>query len=135
MRHAHAHTLVCPAYQKIQISTLRTGMSNLKDFAITLKVASWMHLPYGQRLSSWLSIKISYVYIFARTGTNYVCVIDLQIVSTGPTPEWDEAFAWAFDSPPKGQKLHISCKNKSKIGKVMPKHNYNALHRLAAQTY
>lgn len=41
-----------------------------------------------------------------------------QVVSTGPTPEWDEAFAWAFDSPPKGQKLHISCKNKSKLGKV-----------------
>ncbi|XP_073011207.1 protein CELLULOSE SYNTHASE INTERACTIVE 1 isoform X1 [Typha latifolia] len=40
-----------------------------------------------------------------------------KIVSTGPTPEWDEAFAWAFDSPPKGQKLHISCKNKSKFGK------------------
>ncbi|RZR78432.1 hypothetical protein BHM03_00003777 [Ensete ventricosum] len=41
-----------------------------------------------------------------------------KVVSTGPTPEWDEAFAWAFDSPPKGQKLHISCKNKSKLGKV-----------------
>ncbi|XP_065019414.1 protein CELLULOSE SYNTHASE INTERACTIVE 1-like [Musa acuminata AAA Group] len=40
-----------------------------------------------------------------------------KVVSTGPTPEWDEAFAWAFDSPPKGQKLHISCKNKSKLGK------------------
>ncbi|XP_078444908.1 binding protein [Wolffia australiana] len=40
-----------------------------------------------------------------------------QIVSTGPTPEWNEPFAWAFDSPPKGQKLHISCKNKSKLGK------------------
>ncbi|XP_058085058.1 protein CELLULOSE SYNTHASE INTERACTIVE 1-like [Magnolia sinica] len=40
-----------------------------------------------------------------------------KIVSTGPTPEWDESFAWEFDSPPKGQKLHISCKNKSKIGK------------------
>ncbi|XP_020575836.1 protein CELLULOSE SYNTHASE INTERACTIVE 1 [Phalaenopsis equestris] len=40
-----------------------------------------------------------------------------KIVSTGPTPEWDDAFAWAFDTPPKGQKLHISCKNKSKIGK------------------
>lgn len=39
-------------------------------------------------------------------------------MSTGPTPEWDEGFAWAFDSPPKGQKLHISCKNKSKFGKV-----------------
>lgn len=40
-----------------------------------------------------------------------------KIVSTGESPEWDEAFAWAFDSPPKGQKLHISCKNNSKFGK------------------
>uniref|UniRef100_A0A0D9WNG1 C2 domain-containing protein n=1 Tax=Leersia perrieri TaxID=77586 RepID=A0A0D9WNG1_9ORYZ len=40
-----------------------------------------------------------------------------KIVSTGAAPEWDEAFAWAFDSPPKGQKLHISCKNNSKFGK------------------
>ncbi|XP_010261199.1 PREDICTED: uncharacterized protein LOC104600075 [Nelumbo nucifera] len=40
-----------------------------------------------------------------------------KVVSTGPTPEWDESFAWAFESPPKGQKLHISCKNKSKFGK------------------
>lgn len=40
-----------------------------------------------------------------------------KVVSTGPSPEWNEAFAWAHDSPPKGQKLHISCKNKSKFGK------------------
>ncbi|MBA0590735.1 hypothetical protein Gorai_019429 [Gossypium raimondii] len=40
-----------------------------------------------------------------------------KIVSTGPNPEWDESFAWTFESPPKGQKLHISCKNKSKMGK------------------
>lgn len=40
-----------------------------------------------------------------------------KVVSTGPNPEWDESFAWAFESPPKGQKLHISCKNKSKMGK------------------
>ncbi|PIA48031.1 hypothetical protein AQUCO_01400549v1 [Aquilegia coerulea] len=40
-----------------------------------------------------------------------------KVVSTGPTPEWDEGFAWALDSPPKGQKLHITCKNKSKFGK------------------
>ncbi|KAF5769406.1 putative C2 domain, armadillo-like helical, C2 domain superfamily protein [Helianthus annuus] len=40
-----------------------------------------------------------------------------QIVSTGPNPEWDESFTWSFESPPKGQKLHISCKNKSKMGK------------------
>ncbi|PPD97636.1 hypothetical protein GOBAR_DD05343 [Gossypium barbadense] len=41
-----------------------------------------------------------------------------KVVSTGPNPEWDESFAWTFESPPKGQKLHISCKNKSKMGKA-----------------
>jgi hypothetical protein len=41
-----------------------------------------------------------------------------QVVSTGPNPEFDESFSWSFESPPKGQKLHISCKNKSKMGKV-----------------
>ncbi|GAA0159552.1 hypothetical protein LIER_16300 [Lithospermum erythrorhizon] len=40
-----------------------------------------------------------------------------KIVSTGPNPEWEESFTWSFESPPKGQKLHISCKNKSKMGK------------------
>ncbi|CBI21470.3 unnamed protein product, partial [Vitis vinifera] len=40
-----------------------------------------------------------------------------KVVSTGPNPEWDESFAWTFESPPKGQKLNISCKNKSKMGK------------------
>ncbi|XP_021752681.1 protein CELLULOSE SYNTHASE INTERACTIVE 1-like [Chenopodium quinoa] len=40
-----------------------------------------------------------------------------KVVSTGPAPEWDESFVWSFESPPKGQKLHISCKNKSKVGK------------------
>ncbi|KAG4989884.1 hypothetical protein JHK85_032867 [Glycine max] len=40
-----------------------------------------------------------------------------KVVSTGPNPEWDESFTWSFESPPKGQKLHISCKNKSKMGK------------------
>jgi len=41
------------------------------------------------------------------------------VVSTGPNPEWEESFSWSFESPPKGQKLHISCKNKSKMGKVI----------------
>ncbi|KAJ4810490.1 CELLULOSE SYNTHASE INTERACTIVE 3 [Rhynchospora pubera] len=40
-----------------------------------------------------------------------------KIVSTGLSPQWDEDFAWAFNSPPKGQKLHISCKKKNKMGK------------------
>ncbi|XP_065013804.1 protein CELLULOSE SYNTHASE INTERACTIVE 1-like isoform X2 [Musa acuminata AAA Group] len=55
------------------------------------------------------------VYCKLRLGSNPP--IHTKIVSTGPTPEWDESFTWAFDSPPKGQKLHISCKNKSKFGK------------------
>ncbi|KAK9134340.1 hypothetical protein Syun_013670 [Stephania yunnanensis] len=41
----------------------------------------------------------------------------LTKIVDGPTPEWDDSFSWAFESPPKGQKLHISCKNKSKFGK------------------
>ncbi|KAJ7945366.1 U-box domain-containing protein [Quillaja saponaria] len=40
-----------------------------------------------------------------------------KVVSTSPNPEWDESFTWSFESAPKGQKLHISCKNKSKMGK------------------
>ncbi|CAH1436892.1 unnamed protein product [Lactuca virosa] len=43
--------------------------------------------------------------------------VQTKVVSTGPNPEWDENFVWSFESPPKGQKLHISCKNKSKMGK------------------
>nr|GMC63128.1 protein CELLULOSE SYNTHASE INTERACTIVE 1-like [Ipomoea batatas] len=43
--------------------------------------------------------------------------VQTKVVSTGSNPEWDESFAWSFESPPKGQKLHISCKNKSKMGK------------------
>ncbi|KAF9590842.1 hypothetical protein IFM89_038714 [Coptis chinensis] len=31
-----------------------------------------------------------------------------QVVSTGPTPEWDEGIAWVLDSPPKGMLL-FSC--------------------------
>nr|GEX20797.1 hypothetical protein [Tanacetum cinerariifolium] len=41
-----------------------------------------------------------------------------KVVTTGPNPEWDENFVYSFESPPKGQKLHISCKNKSKMRKV-----------------
>ncbi|KAL0885679.1 hypothetical protein Bca101_009662 [Brassica carinata] len=44
-------------------------------------------------------------------------ILFIQVISTGPNPEWDESFSWSFESPPKGQKLHISCKNKSKMGK------------------
>ncbi|KAL8167222.1 hypothetical protein V2J09_008721 [Rumex salicifolius] len=33
-------------------------------------------------------------------------------------PEWEEAFTWSFDVPPKGQKLQIVCKSKSTFGKT-----------------
>lgn len=35
------------------------------------------------------------------------------------SPEWEEGFTWAFDVPPKGQKLHIVCKSKNTFGKVI----------------
>jgi len=43
----------------------------------------------------------------------------LQAVNHSISPEWKEAFTWAFDVPPKGQKLDIICKSKNTFGKVM----------------
>ncbi|KAL0326152.1 UNVERIFIED_CONTAM: protein CELLULOSE SYNTHASE INTERACTIVE 3, partial [Sesamum radiatum] len=40
-----------------------------------------------------------------------------KVVSHNTSPEWKEAFTWAFDVPPKGQKLHISCRSRSTFGK------------------
>ncbi|XP_022936134.1 protein CELLULOSE SYNTHASE INTERACTIVE 3-like [Cucurbita moschata] len=40
-----------------------------------------------------------------------------KVVSHSTSPEWKEGFTWAFDVPPKGQKLHIICKSKSTFGK------------------
>jgi len=42
-----------------------------------------------------------------------------QVVNHSISPEWKEAFTWAFDVPPKGQKLHIICKSKNTFGKVI----------------
>ncbi|CAN6459171.1 unnamed protein product [Victoria cruziana] len=41
-----------------------------------------------------------------------------KVVNQSTCPEWEEAFKWAFDVPPKGQKLHILCKSKSTFGKT-----------------
>ncbi|KAF3778546.1 U-box domain-containing protein 13 [Nymphaea thermarum] len=41
-----------------------------------------------------------------------------KVVNHSTCPEWEEAFKWAFDVPPKGQKLHILCKSKSTFGKT-----------------
>lgn len=46
-------------------------------------------------------------------------LIDYQVVNHSTSPEWKEGFTWAFDVPPKGQKLHILCKSKSTFGKVI----------------
>lgn len=55
--------------------------------------------------------------VFCKLTLGNTTARQTKVVSTGPAPEWDESFTWSFESPPKGQKLHISCKNKSKVGK------------------
>ncbi|PWA96637.1 Armadillo [Artemisia annua] len=60
-------------------------------------------------------------------GTNAFCKLNIsqgpshqtKVVSRNTSPEWKEAFTWAFDVPPKGQKLHIQCKSKNTFGKVV----------------
>lgn len=59
-------------------------------------------------------------------GTNAFCRLTIghgpprrtKVVSHSTSPEWKESFTWAFDVPPKGQKLHIVCRNKSTFGKT-----------------
>ncbi|XP_021896477.1 protein CELLULOSE SYNTHASE INTERACTIVE 3 isoform X2 [Carica papaya] len=41
-----------------------------------------------------------------------------KVVNHNNSPEWKEGFTWAFDVPPKGQKLHIICKSKNTFGKT-----------------
>ncbi|XP_073220966.1 protein CELLULOSE SYNTHASE INTERACTIVE 3-like [Cicer arietinum] len=43
-----------------------------------------------------------------------------KVVNHSTSPEWKEGFTWAFDIPPKGQKLHIVCKSKNTFGKLGP---------------
>ncbi|XP_078446023.1 CELLULOSE SYNTHASE INTERACTIVE 3 [Wolffia australiana] len=40
-----------------------------------------------------------------------------KVVPHSSSPEWKEGFTWAFDVPPKGQKLFILCKSKNTFGK------------------
>ncbi|KAJ7965532.1 U-box domain-containing protein 13 [Quillaja saponaria] len=40
-----------------------------------------------------------------------------KVVGHNISPEWKEGFTWAFDVPPRGQKLHIICKSKNTFGK------------------
>ncbi|XP_049380490.1 protein CELLULOSE SYNTHASE INTERACTIVE 3-like [Solanum stenotomum] len=59
-------------------------------------------------------------------GTNAFCQLTIgngpsrqtKVVSHSTSPEWKEGFTWAFDVPPKGQKLHILCKSKNTFGKT-----------------
>ncbi|KAF5467942.1 hypothetical protein F2P56_012146 [Juglans regia] len=41
-----------------------------------------------------------------------------KVVNHSTSPEWKEGFKWAFEVPPKGQKLHIICKSKNTFGKT-----------------
>ena len=49
---------------------------------------------------------------------SYLKCVMYQVVSSSSAPEWSQEFAWAFDNPPKGQKLRISCKSKNAFGKA-----------------
>ncbi|KAK9154646.1 hypothetical protein Sjap_002126 [Stephania japonica] len=59
-------------------------------------------------------------------GTNAFCRLTIgngpprqtKVVNNSSSPEWKEGFTWAFDVPPKGQKLHIICKSKNTFGKA-----------------
>lgn len=48
-------------------------------------------------------------------------ILICQVISHNTCPEWKESFTWAFDVPPKGQKLYILCKSKNTFGKVQMK--------------
>ncbi|KAJ8557987.1 hypothetical protein K7X08_004753 [Anisodus acutangulus] len=58
-------------------------------------------------------------------GTNPFCRLTIgngparktKVVNRTTSPEWNEGFTWAFDVPPKGQKLQISSKGKTTFGK------------------
>lgn len=62
----------------------------------------------------------------AMGSTNAFCRLTIgngparqtKVVSRSTCPEWKEGFTWAFDVPPKGQKLHILCKSKNTFGKT-----------------
>ncbi|KAK4747664.1 hypothetical protein SAY87_014250 [Trapa incisa] len=61
----------------------------------------------------------------AMGSTNAFCQLTIgncpprqtKVVNNSTSPEWKEGFTWAFDVPPKGQKLHIVCKSKNTFGK------------------
>ncbi|KAL2892938.1 Protein CELLULOSE SYNTHASE INTERACTIVE 3 [Bienertia sinuspersici] len=62
----------------------------------------------------------------AMGATNAFCQLTIgngpprqtKVLNHSISPEWKEAFTWAFDVPPKGQKLHIICKSKNTFGKA-----------------
>ncbi|KAL4334710.1 hypothetical protein GQ457_07G022860 [Hibiscus cannabinus] len=62
----------------------------------------------------------------AMGATNAFCRLTIgngpprqtKVVNHSTSPEWKEGFTWAFDVPPKGQKLHIICKSKNTFGKT-----------------
>lgn len=62
----------------------------------------------------------------AMGSTNAFCRLTIgngpprqtKVVNHDTSPEWEEGFTWAFDVPPKGQKLHIVCKSKNTFGKT-----------------
>ncbi|KAH7284075.1 hypothetical protein KP509_34G038500 [Ceratopteris richardii] len=58
-------------------------------------------------------------------STNAYCKLTLgnsppketKVVSNNVNPEWGQVFAWPFERAPRGQKVHIDCRNKSTFSK------------------
>ncbi|XP_043719526.1 protein CELLULOSE SYNTHASE INTERACTIVE 3 [Telopea speciosissima] len=60
---------------------------------------------------------VGYTNAFCRLTIGNGPPRQTKVVSHSTCPEWKEGFTWAFDVPPKGQKLHILCKSKNTFGK------------------
>ncbi|GLT47135.1 hypothetical protein SLA2020_208490 [Shorea laevis] len=79
-------------------------------------------------LPGCLTVTITRGYNLKQTmgSTNAFCQLTIgngpprqtKVVNHSTSPEWKEGFTWAFDVPPKGQKLHIICKSKNTFGKT-----------------
>ncbi|CAI5529302.1 unnamed protein product [Closterium sp. Naga37s-1] len=95
---------------------LRSGPINLYEKAETLLSVLPGSLSVCVKRGSNLKASMG--------ATNAYCKLTLadtpakvtKVVSGTCDPEWKQTFTWPLDAPPRGQNLHISCKNKGTIG-------------------
>lgn len=88
------------------------------DNGSILHIAQWQNL-YSALLDISSMIRS---YLPVKLKDNKMVLYHYQVVSHSISPEWKEGFKWAFEVPPKGQKLHIICKSKNTFGKVIRFH-------------